>query len=145
LRREGQWKELKRYLSSSEARYLKINFDEILDKLRGYAKSKAKDQHARAIVLTGSFARGSYTGSSDADILVIADNVPANVLERYALFSDPEFPIDLEPRVYATKEFVKMICQGNRFALNPSNLVYRFMVRDSSVTSGNCSTNRQTT
>jgi hypothetical protein len=48
---------------------------------------------------------------------VIADNVPANVLERYALFSDPEFPIDLEPRVYTTKEFMNMIRQDNRFAL----------------------------
>jgi hypothetical protein len=117
LRREGQWKELKRYLSSSDARYLKINFDEILSKLKEYARSKAKGQHTRAIVLVGSFARGSYTGSSDADILVIADNVPANVLERYALFSDPEFPTDLEPRVYTKKEFVRMIRQGNRFAL----------------------------
>jgi predicted nucleotidyltransferase len=109
-------------LSSSEARYLKINFDEILSKLREYAHSKAKDQHARAIVLAGSFARGSYTGSSDADILVIADNVPADVLERYALFSNPEFPIDLEPRVYTTKEFVNMIRQGNRFALESLEL-----------------------
>jgi predicted nucleotidyltransferase len=104
-------------LSSSEARYLKINFDEILNKLREYADSKAKEQHTRAIVLTGSIATGTYTGSSDADILVIADNVPANVLERYALFSDPEFPIDLEPRVYTTREFVSMVRQHDRFAL----------------------------
>jgi predicted nucleotidyltransferase len=76
---------------------LKINFDEILSKLREYAHRKAKEQKAKAIVLAGSFARGNYTGSSDADILVIADDVPTNVLERYALFSDPEFPIDLEP------------------------------------------------
>jgi predicted nucleotidyltransferase len=95
-------------LSSSEVRYLKINFDEILSKLREYADSKAKDQHARAIVLTGSLATGSYTGTSDADILVITDNVPANVLERYAPFSDPEFPIDLEPRVYTTEEFLTL-------------------------------------
>jgi predicted nucleotidyltransferase len=109
-------------LSSSEARYLKINFDEILSKLREYADSKAKDQHTKAIVLTGSFARGNYTGSSDADVLVIADNVPANVLERYAIFSDPKFPIDLEPRVYTTNEFVNMIRQDNRFALESLEL-----------------------
>jgi len=104
-------------LSSSEVRYLKINFDEILSKLREYADSKAKDQHAKAIVLTGSLATGSYTGTSDADILVITDNVPANVLERYALFSDPDFPIDLEPRVYTTEEFISKVRQHDRFAL----------------------------
>ena len=68
-------------MSSLEARYVKINFDEILSKLRECAHRKAKEQHARAIVLTGSLARGNYAGRSDADILVIADNVRANVLK----------------------------------------------------------------
>jgi predicted nucleotidyltransferase len=104
-------------LSSLEARYLKINFDEILSRLRAYADAKAKEQDARAIILTGSLARGSYTGTSDADILVIADKVPGNVLERYALFSDPNLTIDLEPRVYTTDEFIRKVRQGDRFAL----------------------------
>jgi predicted nucleotidyltransferase len=104
-------------LNSLEVRYLKINFDETLSRLRAYADSKAKEQGARAIVLTGSLARGSYTGTSDADILVIADKVPANVLERYALFSDPNLPIDLEPRVYTTDEFIRKLGEGDRFAL----------------------------
>jgi hypothetical protein len=60
-------------------------------------------------------------GSSDAEILVIAD-IRADVLERYALFPNPEFPIDLEPRVYMTKEFVNMIHQGDRFALESLEL-----------------------
>ena len=104
-------------MSSSEVRYLKINFDEILIRLREYADSKVRSQHVRAIVLTGSLATGSYTGTSDADILVIADDVPTNVLERYALFSDPELPIDLEPRVYTTEEFISKVHRGDRFAL----------------------------
>lgn len=106
-------------MSSLRVRYLRINFDEILSKLREYADAKAhnKEQHVRAIILTGSLATGRYTGTSDADILVIADKVPANVLERYALFSDPEFPIDIEPRVYTTDEFIGKVHQGDRFAL----------------------------
>jgi predicted nucleotidyltransferase len=104
-------------LSPSEAKYLKINFDEVLSKLREYAEAKAKERHARAIILTGSLAKGSYTATSDADILVIADKVPVNVLERYALFSDPRLPIDLEPRVYTTEEFISKARQGDRFAL----------------------------
>lgn len=104
-------------MSSAEARYLKINFDEVLRRLRDYARSKAKAYKVKAIVLTGSLAKGNYTGSSDADILVIADNLPDCVLERYALFSDPEAPIDLEPRVYTPGEFSAMIRQRDRFAL----------------------------
>ena len=59
-------------MSSAEARQLKMSFDEVLGKLREYAKARA--HQARAIILTGSLAKGSYTGASDADILVIADN-----------------------------------------------------------------------
>ena len=102
-------------MSSAEARYLKINFDEVFEKLREYAKAKA--HQARAIVLTGSLAKGSYTGTSDADILVIADNLPDHILERYSLFADPSMPIDLEPRVYTTDEFVSKVRRGDHFAI----------------------------
>jgi len=105
-------------LSSAEVRYLKINFDEILRRLGEYAKSKAETHRARAIVLTGSLAKGSYTGTSDADILVISDDLPSRVLERYALFSEPMMPIDVEPRVYTTEEFISKVRQGDRFALD---------------------------
>jgi hypothetical protein len=104
-------------LSSAETRYLKINFDETLGKLRQYAKSKARTHEVRAIVLAGSLAKGTYTGSSDADILVIADNVPTRALERHALFAEQRIPIDVEPRVYTTKEFINKVRRGDRFAL----------------------------
>ena len=104
-------------MSSAEARYLKISFDEVLRRLREYAKSKAEAHKVKAIVLTGSLAKGNYTGNSDADILVIAENLPSRVLERYALFSEPKMSIDLEPRAYTPKEFIYMIHQGDRFAL----------------------------
>lgn len=102
---------------SAEVRYLKINFDEVLGKLREYAKSKARTHQVRAIVLTGSLAKGSYTGTSDADILVIADNLPDQMLERYALFADPSMPIDVEPRVYTTDEFISKVYRRDSFAI----------------------------
>jgi len=104
-------------LSSAEVRYLRINFDEILRKLKRYAKSKAGAHKTRAIILSGSLAKGSYTGTSDADILVIADSLPADILERYALYSEPRMPIDIEPRVYTTSEFLRRIRERDRFAL----------------------------
>jgi len=104
-------------LSSAGARYLKINLDEIHDKLRHYATSKSRSHGVKAIVLTGSLAKGTYTGTSDADILVIADRVPARMLERYGLFADPTLPIDVEPRVYTANEFANKVHQGDRFAV----------------------------
>lgn len=104
-------------MGSAETSYRKIDFDETLRKLREYAESKAKTPGVRAIVLTGSLAKGDYTGTSDADILVIADDLPSNVLERYALFAEPKMPVDLEPRVYTTDEFINKARRGDRFAL----------------------------
>lgn len=109
-------------MSYAEARYLKISFDEVFEKLREYAKSKAQAHKVRAIVLTGSLAKGTYTGTSDADILVIADEVPDRPLERCELFSDPTLPVDVEPWIYTTKEFVKKLGQGERFAVESLEL-----------------------
>jgi len=102
-------------LSSAEVRYLKISFDEVLSSLREYAKRKSGQ--ARAIVLVGSLARGDYAGTSDADVLVIADDVPARFLDRTVLFADAKTPVDLEPRVYTTDEFVRKVRDGDPFAM----------------------------
>lgn len=105
-------------MSTAETRYLKINYEEALRKLKEYAKSKAKaNQGVKAIVLTGSLAKGNYAGSSDADILVIAEGLPHRVLERYQLFAEASLPMDLEPRAYSIEEFLKMIRRGDHFAL----------------------------
>lgn len=105
-------------MSTAEARYLKIAYDELLVSLRDYARSKAKaNEGVKTIVLTGSLAKGNYTGSSDADILVIAESLPPRVLERYHLFAEASLPIDIEPRAYSIQEFLKMIRQGDSFAM----------------------------
>jgi predicted nucleotidyltransferase len=104
-------------LDSAETKYLKINFNEVLEELKRYAKSKSGHYGTRAIVLVGSLAKGSYTGTSDADVLIIADDVPAAPLKRYALFADTSLTIDLEPRVYTTREFLNKVEQRDRFAV----------------------------
>jgi predicted nucleotidyltransferase len=104
-------------LDSAEVRYLKINFSELLQKLKEYAQFKGEAYHAKAIVLTGSLAKGNYTGASDADILVIADNPPTRVVDRSVLFAEPKLPVDLEPRVYTTGEFRNKVQTGDRFAI----------------------------
>jgi predicted nucleotidyltransferase len=105
-------------LSTVEVRYLKINYNEVLRKLKQYAKSTAETHKGvKTVVLTGSLAKGNYAGSSDADILIIADGLPHRVLERYQLFADTSLPVDSEPRAYSIEEFVKMIHRGDHFAL----------------------------
>jgi len=104
-------------LDSAEVRYLKINFDRVLEELRRYASVKGRGHETKAIILVGSLAKGTYTGVSDADVLVIADDVPARMADRYALFADTSLGIDLEPLVYTTKELLKRIEQADHFAI----------------------------
>lgn len=104
-------------MSSAEVRYLKINFDEILVKLKEYANRKARTHKVKAIVLTGSLAKKTYTGTSDADILIIADDLPTDMLERCVLFAEPKMPLDVIPIVYTVNELLRRIRQRDRFAL----------------------------
>ncbi|MBS7627129.1 nucleotidyltransferase domain-containing protein [Candidatus Bathyarchaeota archaeon] len=105
-------------MNTAEVRYLKIRFDDVLKRLHSYARRKAKERNVRTIVLVGSLAKGTYTGTSDADILIIADDLPSNILDRHTIFSDNRMPIDLEPHVYTAEEFLNLLRLGDRFILD---------------------------
>ena len=105
-------------MDSAEVRFLKINFNEVLQELRQYALVKGSSHGTKAIVLIGSLAKGTYTGTSDADLLIIADDVPSRSLDRYALFIDNSLSVEIEPRIFTTEEFLKMIKTGDHFALD---------------------------
>ena len=99
--------------STVEVRFFKLDYDAVLEHLKSYAK-KVVSRGAKAVVLIGSLARGDYTAFSDADIIVISDNVPEKPMERLRDFIDPTLPVDVEPRVYTMKEFLKMAKEGRK-------------------------------
>ena len=57
-------------------------------------------------------AKGTSTGTSDAEVLIIADDIPRKSLDRYAL-QDSSLSIDLEPRIYTSSEFLRKVEQGD--------------------------------
>ena len=67
----------KRSLNSARVRFLKIDYDGIINYLKNYAKDALR-KGAKLIILYGSLARGDYTATSDADILIVGE-----VLEAY--------------------------------------------------------------
>jgi len=91
----------------------KLDYNKVMEKLREYG-GKAVAKGAKTVVLIGSLARGDYTAFSDADILIISDNVPERPIDRLKEFIDPTLPIDLDVRVYTSKEFLKMAEKGMR-------------------------------
>ena len=103
----------RRSRSSAGARFFELNYERVIRELREYAE-RAVARGARAVVLVGSLARGDYTAYSDADVVIVSDNVPERPIDRLAEFIDPTLPIDLEPRVYTTREIIKMAEEGRR-------------------------------
>ncbi len=99
--------------STAEARFFKMDYEKVIGKLVEYAE-KAVAGGAKAVILVGSLARGDYTAFSDADIIIISDEVSENPVKRSAGFIDPSLPIDVEPRVFTTEEFLKMAREGRR-------------------------------
>jgi len=90
-----------------------LNYDEVLKKLREYAE-KAVAMGAEAVILIGSLARGDYTAFSDADVIVIADDVPERPMDRPVKFMDPTLPLDVDVRVYTTVEFFRMAVERRK-------------------------------
>ncbi len=93
--------------SSVDVKFFSLNYDEVIEKLRAYAR-RCIEKGAKAVILIGSLARGDYTAFSDADIVIVSDNVEPRPIDRIKEFIDPTLPIDIEPRVYTTQELLRM-------------------------------------
>ena len=103
----------KKSSSTVGVRLLKLNYGEVMRKLRKYAE-RAVAKGARAVILVGSLARGDYTAYSDADIIIVSDSVPERLIDRIPEFMDPALPVDVVPIVYTTDEVVKMAEEGRK-------------------------------
>ena len=108
---------LRRSSNSARIRFLKIDYDEIINYLKDYARDALR-KGGKLVILYGSLARGDYTATSDADILIISDKFKdIRMIDRVLDFIDPRSPIDIEPKVLTTEEFKNLIKKKDRFAL----------------------------
>ncbi|AEA12352.1 DNA polymerase, beta domain protein region [Thermoproteus uzoniensis 768-20] len=71
-----------------------------------------KSLGAKLVVLFGSRARGDYTESSDYDVLVVADDLPADPREAYGVLFDLEHPA-VQPLGVRSDRFLEMLRRGN--------------------------------
>ena len=103
----------KKSSNSAEVKLFKLDYENVMCKLRSYAERIVK-KGAVAVILIGSLARGDWTAYSDADIIVITNNLPKNPLNRIKQFIDPTLPIDVEPRAYMVEEILHMAKKRSR-------------------------------
>ena len=75
-----------------------------------------KDLKPKLVILFGSYARGDYTNESDIDVLVVADNLPLDPRESFAITYNPEYP-KIMPVAMNTSVFIKKLESGDTFIL----------------------------
>ncbi len=99
-----------------------LNKNKVLRKLIQLAKkAKVQDKNISKIVLFGSIAENNYTGTSDADILIILKESPEpfiNRLPRYLnLFLDSPVPVDIFPYTEREAEETPLAQRGIRIGI----------------------------
>ncbi len=70
----------------------------------------------KLIILFGSRARGDYTNESDTDILVVADDLPKDPRESFAILRDARY-IGVNPIGLNTEIFLKKLRAGSPFII----------------------------
>lgn len=98
-------------ISLNSAKPIYLNRDEVINELKRIAIKIKEDERENLvdIILFGSIAKGTNTGTSDVDILIILKECNLNLFERirkFLKYFDIEVGIDL--LVYTENEFEKM-------------------------------------
>jgi len=102
-------------LNSAKVRFLRIDYERVLDYLKEYASKIVERGDAELVILFGSLARGDYTGTSDADLLIISNKAKERFIDRAIKFMDPRAPIPIEPIVLTFNEAVEAARRGSLF------------------------------
>jgi predicted nucleotidyltransferase len=70
----------------------------------------------RAAFVFGSYARGTNTGESDVDVLVVGNGVPRGELTRHAVEASMLLGREVNPLVYSPDELRDRVRSGSAFA-----------------------------
>lgn len=90
-------------------RVFRINSEEIIAKLKEWAKGFSKNKNVVAVVLFGSLAKGEATPASDADILILLKESKLRFDERIPQFIPTGVGISVEVFPYTLEEFRSLL------------------------------------
>lgn len=90
---------------------------------RLYARRLARRLGPLTAYVFGSYARGDFNDSSDIDVLVVSDALPARPLERMDVLFSCALP-GIEPRGYTNAEFAMLLKKGDPGAIEAKERGY---------------------
>lgn len=77
----------RRLSNTADVKFFVLDYNKVMVALKKYAKM-AIARGARAVFLIGSLAKGDCTAFSDADIVIITDDVPKRPIDRLVDFRE---------------------------------------------------------
>lgn len=93
-------------------RIWRIDKEEILRRIKEWARGLRKDPSVLAVILFGSFARGEATPMSDADILIILSQTTLSFEERILKYRPVGLGVSVEVFPYTLEEAKKGLQEG---------------------------------
>lgn len=93
-------------------RVWRIDREEILRRLREWAKKLGEEPAVLAVVLFGSFAKGEATPMSDADVLVILSHSTLPFQERLGRYKPLGLGVSVEVFPYTIEEVKQGLKEG---------------------------------
>ncbi len=88
----------------------------LLEVARGFAAALDAGLEVRAVVVFGSVARGDHHHGSDVDVLVVAQQAPADYLDRLRAVGWPP-PHPVEPVVWTVAEWCARLAKRDPIAV----------------------------
>ncbi len=88
----------------------------MLNRLEKLVEDYRRKLLVKLVVLFGSRARGDYTDESDIDVLVVADDLPKDPRESFAILRDAKYA-DVNPIGLNTEIFLKKLRAGSTFII----------------------------
>jgi uncharacterized protein len=91
--------------------------DEVMIALRAWAESeRTRNPKIVRIGCFGSIAHGGYGVGSDADVVVVIRDAPADLAERALQFDTHGLPVNVDLLVYSEPEWQQVLERKDRFA-----------------------------
>ena len=92
---------------------ISLDLPAVLHKLHEYAQELVIHRpDIKAVLLFGSLVKESYTGTSDADLLIILSSAQERFLDRIPSFLHPGLPVELEVFPYTVEELCVQLREG---------------------------------
>ncbi len=96
-------------------RLRRLNLSKVVEELK--VSCKKIGGNLISAIIFGSLAKGNYSGSSDADVLLVLKDAPIDEGEKYRKYNVVKASIPVQLFIYAFDEIIERIGRGDTFII----------------------------